>query len=283
MSKTNNLKNLSDLLTIDAKYVEQILVDFIREEVTKVGFSKVVLGLSGGIDSALVAVLAAKALGPKNVTGILMPYATSSKESISDAKQVIDKTGMQSFVLEITPMINAYFKHFPRASSLRRGNKMARERMTILYDYSAKENALVLGTSNKTELLLGYGTQFGDMASAINPIGDLYKGQVRQLSQHLKVPASILDKPPSADLWLGQSDEQELGFTYDEADLILYHLVDERQTREELIELGFEAERIDQIQRKVQLSQYKRRLPLIAKLSLRTIGRDFRYARDWGK
>lgn len=279
----NKLKNLSNLLTIDPKLVERILVSFIHDEVTKVGFSKVVLGLSGGIDSALVAFLAAKALGKKNVTGILMPYQTSSAESISDAKKVAEQTGINHFTLEITPMIDAYFKHFTRASSLRRGNKMARERMSILYDFSAKENALVLGTSNKTELLLGYGTQFGDMASAINPIGDLYKNQVRQLSKHLKVPSSILDKAPSADLWLGQSDEQELGFTYDEADQILYYLVDERLTREELIENGFSSQRIDQIQRKIQMSQYKRRLPIIAKLSLRTIGRDFRYARDWGK
>ncbi len=279
----NNLKKLSNPLAIDCKLVEQVLVDFIKDEVTKVGFSKVVFGLSGGIDSALVAFLAAKALGKENVTAILMPYKTSSEESLSDAKKVVSQTGIHSFVLEITPMIDAYFKHFPRASALRRGNKMSRERMTLLYDFSAKEKTLVLGTSNKTELLLGYGTQFGDMASAINPIGDLYKGQVRQLAKYLGMPQSILDKVPTADLWLGQSDEAELGFTYHEADQILHYLVDERQTKEELMENGFSKERIEQIQKKIQLSQFKRRLPIIAKLSLRTIGSDFRYARDWGK
>lgn len=279
----NNSKKLSDHLVLNPKQVEGILTQFIQDEVRKVGFKKVVLGLSGGIDSALVALLAEKGLGKKNVTAILMPYKTSSQESISDAKKIVQQTGIRSFVIEITPMIDSYFKHFSKASPLRRGNKMSRERMAILYDFSAKEQALVLGTSNKTELLLGYGTQYGDMASAINPIGDLYKTQIRQLAKYFKIPSSILNKAPTADLWLGQSDEQELGFTYAEADLILYYLVDERRTQQELVEMGFDANRIAQIQHKIQSSQYKRRLPLIAKLSLRTIDRDFRYPRDWGK
>jgi len=160
---------------------------------------------------------------------------------------------------------------------------MARERMSILYDLSAKEQALVLGTSNKTELLLGYGTQFGDLASAINPIGDLYKTQVRQLSKHLKLPKSIIDKAPTADLWVGQSDEVELGYTYEYIDQVLYYLIDERRTREEMVELGFDPIKLDKIHKQVQNSQFKRRLPIISKLSLRTIERDFRYARDWGK
>lgn len=276
-------KNLSEGLEIYPPLVCEILVDFIHEEVTKVGFSKVILGLSGGIDSALVAFLAARALGKKNVLGLRLPYKTSSSESVSDAKKVVDKLGIRSFVIEITPMVDAYFDDFRDASMLRRGNKMARERMSILYDLSAKEQALVLGTSNKTELLLGYGTQFGDLASAINPIGDLYKTQVRQLSKHLKLPKSIIDKAPTADLWVGQSDEVELGYTYEYIDQVLYYLIDERRTREEMVELGFDPIKLDKIHKQVQNSQFKRRLPIISKLSLRTIERDFRYARDWGK
>jgi NAD+ synthase len=166
---------------------------------------------------------------------------------------------------------------------MRRGNKMARERMTILYDHSAAFNALVLGTSNKTELLLGYGTLHGDMASALNPIGDIYKSQVWQLSEEMGVPREIIEKKPSADLWAGQTDEQELGFTYREVDELLYHMVDLRMSREELISKGFAPAFIDTIYAKVQNSHFKRRLPIIAKVSNRTIDRDFRYSRDWGK
>lgn len=279
----SSLKNLSNGLKLYNPLVRDILVEFIREEVTKVGFNKVVLGLSGGIDSTLVAYLAAEALGEENVLGVRMPYKTSSEESITDAKKVVDNLGIRSFVIEITPMIDNYFNnYFRRASAMRRGNKMARERMSVLYDLSAKEEALVLGTSNKTELLLGYGTQHGDMASAINPIGDLYKTQVRELARFMKVPKPILKKAPSADLWVGQSDEAELGYTYKEVDQLLYYLVDERRSKEELAELGFDPRRIRQVHRQVQYSQFKRRLPVIAKISLRTIERDFRYARDWG-
>jgi NAD+ synthase len=159
---------------------------------------------------------------------------------------------------------------------------MARERMTILYDHSASLGALVVGTSNKTELLLGYGTLFGDMASAVNPIGDLFKAQVRQISRHVGVPGGVIEKPPSADLWVGQTDEEELGLTYDEVDATLHYIIDLRYCREDILEMGFPADTVDGIQRLIQRSQYKRRLPLIAKVSQRTIDRDFRYARDWG-
>ena len=186
-------------LNVDLSVLEEILVNFLREEAGKVGFKKVVLGLSGGIDSALVAFLAAKAFGPENVLGIMMPYKTSSKESVEHAKLVIEKTGIRSKLVEITPMVDAYFAMNPDMSSLRKGNKMARERMSILFDHSAAENALVLGTSNKTELLLGYGTQFGDSASAINAIGDLYKTHVWDLSRHMGVPNELIDKKPSAE------------------------------------------------------------------------------------
>jgi NAD+ synthase len=185
-------------------------------------------------------------------------------------------------VVQITPQIDAYFEAHPDADETRRGNKMARERMTILYDQSSAENALVVGTSNKTELLLGYGTIFGDMASALNPLGDLYKSQVWQLAAHVGVPEQVIRKPPSADLWEGQSDEQELGFAYAAVDRLLFHLVDRRYSAAELIEMGHDAAFVDAIIRRVRVNQYKRRPPIIAKLSARTIDREFRYPRDWG-
>jgi NAD+ synthase len=180
-------------------------------------------------------------------------------------------------------MVDAYFETFPGADNMRRGNKMARERMTILFDHSALLSALVLGTSNKTELLLGYGTLYGDMASALNPIGDLYKSHVWQLSEAMGVPREVVEKKPSADLWAGQTDEEELGFTYRQVDELLYRMVDLRMNREELVVAGFEVEFIDTVYSKIQNSHFKRRLPVIAKVSNRTIDRDFRYSRDWGK
>jgi NAD+ synthase len=164
----------------------------------------------------------------------------------------------------------------------RRGNIMARERMIILYDQSAAWNGLVVGTSNKTELLLGYGTLFGDMASAVNPLGDLYKTQIRQLAIALGVPQPIVDKPPSADLWAGQTDEAEMGLTYEQVDRLLYLLVDERYSLDEAVEAGFAREYVERVWKIVRVNSFKRRLPLIAKVSTRTIGVDFRYLRDWG-
>lgn len=269
-------------LYLNLEQTEKQLVEFVREEVTKSGFKKVVLGLSGGIDSAIVAFIAAKALGPENVLGIMMPYKSSSKESVEHAKLVIDKLGINSKLIEITPMVDAYFTLEEGISNMRKGNKMARERMSILYDYSAKEGALVLGTSNKTEILLGYSTQFGDSASALNPIGDLYKTQIWEISRYMGVPGELIDKKPSADLWEGQTDESELGFSYLLADKILYSMIDERRTCEELIEEGFDLQIIERIKNKIKFSQYKRKLPVILKLSGRTIGREFRYPRDWG-
>ncbi|RQW78419.1 MAG: NAD+ synthase [Geobacter sp.] len=263
--------------------LRKVLVGFIREEVRKVGLSSVVLGLSGGIDSALVAYLAAEALGGENVHACIMPYRTSNPESEAHARLVIEDTGIKYEVIEITPMVDAYFDLYPDADNMRRGNKMARERMTILYDHSAAHCGLVLGTSNKTELLLGYGTLYGDMASALNPIGDIYKTQVWQLSEKIGVPRAIIEKKPSADLWAGQTDVQELVFTYREVDELLYLMVDMRCNRTELMTRGFTPEFIDLIAGKVQNSHFKRRLPIIAKVSNRTIDRDFRYSRDWGK
>jgi NAD+ synthase len=269
-------------LEINAALVEGILVGFIRSEVRRVGFEKVVLGLSGGVDSALVAALAARALGPGDVTGVSMPYRLSNPQSLADARAIAESLGIELRVIEISAQVDAYFERFTDADDARRGNKMARERMTILYDQSSAENALVVGTSNKTELLLGYGTIFGDMASALNPIGDLYKSQVWQLAAHVGVPEQVIRKPPSADLWEGQSDEQELGFAYAAADRLLFHLVDKRYSVEELVEMGHDRAFVESVTRRVRVNQYKRRPPIIAKLSARTIDREFRYPRDWG-
>jgi len=269
-------------LRINPELVRGILVGFIRNEVRKVGFERVVLGLSGGVDSSLVATLAAEALGADNVLALIMPYKTSDPKSKSDALQVVQQLGIHHLEIDISPQIDAYFARFPDADQKRRGNKMARERMTILYDQSWGWRALVIGTSNKTELLLGYGTIYGDMASAINPVGDLYKTQLWQLADAVGVPTSIVQKAPSADLWAGQSDETELGFQYRMIDQLLYYLVERRYTVDELKRLGFDEAFIVDIIRRVRDNQYKRRLPVIAKLSSRTIDRDFRYPRDWG-
>jgi NAD+ synthase len=269
-------------LAINPELVRQILVRFIDNEVRKVGFERVVLGLSGGVDSSLVATLSAQALGQKNVLALIMPYKTSDPKSRSDALQVAGQLGIEHREVDISPQIDAYFERFPDADQRRRGNKMARERMTILYDHSWAWKALVIGTSNKSELLLGYGTIYGDLASALNPLGDLYKSQVWQLADGVGVPTAIVQKAPSADLWAGQSDEAELGFQYRQVDQLLYHLVDKRYSRRELRDLGFDPAFIDDIIRRVRDNQYKRRLPLIAKLSSRTVDQEFRYPRDWG-
>jgi NAD+ synthase len=267
---------------INTPALRRILVAFVANEVRRVGVERVVLGLSGGVDSSLAAFLAAEALGAAQVLGIRMPYRTSSPESLAHAELVVRATGIATMTVEITPQIDAYFERFPDATPLRRGNKMARERMTILYDHSARWNALVLGTSNKTELLLGYGTLHGDMASALNPLGDLYKTQVWALAEAVGVPESIVAKQPSADLWHGQTDEHELGFGYRDVDRLLYAMVDERWQTDELLAAGFDAAFVARVHAMVQRSQFKRRLPVIAKVSQRTIDRDFRYARDWG-
>jgi NAD+ synthase len=179
-------------------------------------------------------------------------------------------------------MVDSFFSDDPEADVIRRGNKMARERMCIIYDFSSKYKTLVIGTSNKTELLLGYGTIFGDLACAINPIGDLYKSQIRQLAGYFNVPQEIVEKSPSADLWHGQTDEDELGYTYDEIDRLLYYMIDLRYSDKMLEEQNFHLSMVSDIRNRIQKSQFKRRPPIIAKLSNRTINQDFRYCRDWG-
>ena len=269
-------------LFIDTALVRKLLVEFLRQEIGKVGITRAVVGLSGGIDSALSCYLAAEALGAQNVLAIRMPYRTSSADSLSHAQLVIDALGVPSDTVDITPVVEPLFERFPDITPLRRGNAMARARMIVLYDQSAAWNGLVIGTSNKTELLLGYGTLFGDMASAVNPLGDLYKTQIRQLAAGVGVPQPILDKPPSADLWAGQTDEGEMGLTYEQVDRLLYLLVDERYSLDEAVEAGFDRTYVERVWKMVRVSSFKRRLPLIAKVSTRTVGVDFRYLRDWG-
>ncbi len=270
-------------LTLAPETTTLLLADFVRRETRKAGMRRVVLGLSGGIDSATSAAIACRALGPANVLCALLPYRTSSPSSLRDARRVARQLKMRTVKVDISPMIDAYFGRRGRATRVRKGNKMARERMSILYDLSARDAALVLGTSNKTELLLGYGTIFGDTACAINPLGDLYKTQVRLLALHLGIPSDVVWKTPSADLWKGQSDEGELGYRYADIDRLLALLVDRRSTRAEAIAAGFSRRMIDRITARIVRSQFKRRPPVVAKLSPRTINIDFRYPRDWGR
>lgn len=269
-------------LTINTDLARQILTGFVTSEITRVGFLRAVVGLSGGIDSALSCVLAAQALGPENVLAVRMPYKSSSRDSLDHAQLLIDQLGVQSKTIEITDMVEPLIRLEPEMSKVRKGNLMARARMIVLYDQSEAFKGLVVGTSNKTEILLGYSTMFGDSASAINPIGDLYKTQVRQLSRALNVPAPIVDKSPSADLWAGQTDESELGFTYEEADRLLYLLIDQRYMPQEAVEAGFDEKFVNGVVARVRRFQFKRMLPPIAKISNRTIGYDFLYLRDWG-
>ncbi len=269
-------------LGINTELARQILTGFIHSELSRAGFSRAVIGLSGGIDSALSCYLAAEALGAKNVLAIRMPYRTSSQESLDHAQMIIDELGVESLTVPITPMVQPYLDQIPEINSFRAGNIMARMRMIVLYDHSAAFNGLVVGTSNKTEILLGYSTLWGDSACALNPLGDLYKTQLRQLSRDMNIPDVIVSKPPTADLWLGQTDEAELGFTYADVDPLLYLLVDERYTPQECVEAGFDEVFVNKVVERIRRNHFKRVLPPIAKLSNRTIGYDFLYLRDWG-
>lgn len=269
-------------LTINTDLAKNILTGFIRNEITRAGFSRAVVGVSGGLDSSVSCYLAAHALGAENVLAVRMPYKSSSADSLEHAQMVIDALGVQSLTIPITDMVEPLFARFPDANQVRRGNIMARARMIVLYDQSEAFKGLVVGTGNKTEILLGYTTLFGDSACALNPIGDLYKTQVRQLARALGVPEAIISKPPSADLWKDQTDEGELGFTYAEVDQLLYLLVDQRYTAEDCIQAGFSESFVRTVVERVRRSHFKRVLPPIAKLSNRTVGYDFLYLRDWG-
>lgn len=269
-------------LQIDNQVTQLVLTRFLQNEIGKAGFSRAVLGLSGGIDSALSCYLAVQALGAANVLALRLPYRASSAESLSHADMVIEALGIPSETIEITDMVEPLFAASPEISAHRKGNVMSRARMVVIYDRSASWNGLVVGTSNKTELMLGYGTIFGDLASAVNPIGDLYKTQVRQLARAMDVPEAIINKAPSADLMPGQTDEDDLGFTYAEVDQLLYLLVDERYSTQEAVDVGFSLAMVERVWEMVRRAQYKRTLPVIPKISDRSISHDFRYLRDWG-
>ena len=269
-------------LAINPELARKILTGFIKSEIMRAGFERAVVGLSGGIDSALSCVLAAEALGPENVLAVRMPYKSSSSESLEHAQMVIEQFQVRSETIEITDMVDPLIARDPEMPKLRKGNIMARTRMIVLYDQSEAFRGLVVGTGNKTEILLGYSTLWGDSASALNPIGDLYKAQVRQLARALGIPSVIVDKPPSADLWVGQTDENELGFTYDDVDKLLYLLVDHRYSPEECVEAGFDQTFVETVVTRIRRNQFKRMLPPVAKVSNRTVGYDFLYLRDWG-
>jgi NAD+ synthase len=269
-------------LTINTEVARQILTGFIKSEVSRVEFKHAIVNLSGGLDSALSCALAAEALGAENVLALRLPYRSSSQDSLDHAQLVIDKFKVKSETIDITNMVDPLIERDREMSNTRKGNIMARSRMIVLYDQSEAFKALPIGTSNKTEILLGYSTMWGDMASAINPIGDLYKTQVRQLSRALGIPSVIVDKPPSADLWVGQTDEGELGFTYEEVDKLLFLIVDQRYSAQECIEEGFNENFVHSVLARVRRNQFKRMMPPIAKVSNRTIGYDFLYLRDWG-
>ena len=269
-------------LTINTNVARQILTGFLKSEVTRVGFTRAVINLSGGLDSALSCVLVAQALGAENVLALRLPYRTSSPDSLEHAQLMIDQFKVQSETIDITEMVDPLIERDPTISNTRKGNIMARARMIVMYDRSEAFKGLPIGTSNKTEILLGYTTMWGDMASALNPIGDLYKTQVRQVSRALGIPSVIVDKAPSADLWAGQTDEGELGFTYEELDKLLYLLVDQRFSPQECVDEGFDEKFVTSVITRVRRNQFKRMMPPIAKLSNRTIGYDFLYLRDWG-
>ncbi|NPV82512.1 MAG: NAD+ synthase [Candidatus Aminicenantes bacterium] len=270
-------------MKINLPLVVKTLTGFIREETRKAGFDRVILGLSGGLDSTVCTYLAVRALGPRKVLALIMPYRDLDREGVAHARKVARLLKVRFREIDISPQIDAYFAAFPTDNQVLKGNKMARERMSILYDFSAREKALILGTSNKTELLIGYGTIHGDMACGINPMGDLYKTQVRELGRHLKIPKEILVKKPTAGLWPGQTDEGEIGLSYEELDLILYLLVDRRQKPDEVVAAGFERKKVRRIVEMITRSEFKRKMPPIAKISGRTVGHDFLYPYDWGK
>ena len=266
-------------LAIDTDVARRVIAEFIRGQLRQAGFDRLVLGLSGGIDSALVAYLAAEAIGADRLLCVLMPYRTSSPASRADAEAVVADLGCASALVDISPMVDAMFADDPDAAPLRRGNAMARQRMIVLYDRSVTWGGLVVGTGNKTESLIGYTTIFGDNACAFNPIGDLYKSQVRQVSAAIGVPEAIIRKAPSADLWPGQTDETEAGFTYPQLDRLLYWRIDRRRSVDEVVALGFDRVLVERIDRMVAGAEFKRQVPPIAKLGPRTAGIDYLYPR----
>ena len=275
----SELFDLPQELAIDTNVARQVIGEFIRGQLRQAGFERAVLALSGGIDSALVAYLTAEAIGADRLLCVLMPYRTSADASRSDAEEVVRRLGVASELVEISPMVDAFYASDPEAAPLRRGNFMARQRMAVLYDRSVTWGGLVVGTGNKTESLIGYTTVFGDNACAFNPIGDLYKSQVRQLAAAIGVPDEIIRKAPSADLWPGQTDETEGGFDYPTLDRLLFWRIDKRRSIDEMVALGFARELVERVDRMVAGAEFKRQVPPIAKLGPRTAGVDYLYPR----
>ncbi len=267
-------------LELNAPLATAVLTDFVRDAVENAGAAGVVVGLSGGVDSALAAALAARALGPERVHGFLLPYRTSTADSAGHGRLVAEQLGICCQSFDISPMVDAYFAQAGAADRVRLGNKMARERMAILFDQAKALGCLVLGTSNKTEILLGYSTVFGDNASSLNPLGDLYKQQVWQLARHLALPEAVVAKAPSADLWPGQTDEEDLGSDYPTADEVLYLLYDVGLTPAEVVERGYPQAAVDGIVQRERQNRFKRRLMLIARLSGSAINLDQEIPRD---
>jgi NAD+ synthase len=266
-------------LAIDTDVARRVIGEFIRGQLRQAGFERAVLGLSGGIDSALVAYLTAEAIGAERLLCVLMPYRTSSPASQADAEEVVRRLGCVSELVDISPMVDGLFGDATDASALRRGNFMARMRMAVLYDRSVTWGGLVVGTGNKTESLIGYTTIFGDNACAFNPIGDLYKSQVRQVAAAIGVPETIIRKAPSADLWPGQTDESEAGFSYPQLDRLLFWRIDKRRSVDEVVAMGFPADMVERVDRMVAGAEFKRQVPPIAKLGPRTAGVDYLYPR----
>ncbi len=261
------------------EHISDYLQRFLENEVKKTSLKRVVVGLSGGLDSAVVAVLAHKAF-KDDLLCVKMPSHYSSQSSLDDADELCRDFGMNVITASIEPMVKAYEELNPDMDNLRKGNFSSRMRMSTLFDISARENALVLGTSNKSELMLGYGTLYGDLSSAINPIGDLYKSEVYELAEYLGVSRCIIDKAPSADLWDGQSDEADLGYTYAELDKALKLYVEDRLSKVEIVKRGIDENMLDMIISRIFRNQFKRKMPVIAKLTSRTINHDFNYPRD---
>ena len=277
------LDDRAPLPAIEPAQAVEVIVGFIRSQLEQAGFERLVVGLSGGVDSATVAFLSARAIGADNLLAVRMPYATSSESSETDALRVVTALGCRTERVDITPMVDPMLALIvgpdEAAINVRRGNVMARQRMIVLYDRSAAFDALVIGTGNKTEALLGYGTLHGDMAAGLAPIGDLYKTQLRAVARELGVPEEVIAKPPSADLWPGQTDEGELGRTYDLLDRALFALVDRRWSVDRCVAAGLEHSLVEWVAARVARMEFKRQLPPVAKLSLRTPGFDHLYPR----